>query len=137
MNPEFLSELGIEGENAEAIIAKVNDEISQIRLTHSIENELKQRGAKNINAAMKLFDQEGLKFSDGKVEGLSERMAEFEKENDFLFSADIPKTVFTAPVESGTGDSISREDFAKMGYSKRLKLFNEQPEVYKRLNEKI
>ena len=99
MDLEFLSELGIEGENAETIISKANEEISQIRLIHSIENEFKQRGAKNVNAAMKLFNSDGLKFSDGKIEGLSERMAEFEKENDFLFAADIPKTVFSAPVE--------------------------------------
>ena len=136
MDLEFLSELGIEGENAETIIAKANDEISQIRLTHSIENEFKQRGAKNINAAMKLFNSDGLKFSDGKVEGLSERMADFEKENDFLFSSDIPKTVFSAPTDGGSGENISREDFAKMGYSKRLKLFNEQPELYTKLIER-
>lgn len=39
------------------------------------------------------------------------------------------------PAGSGGGAEITKEQFDAMGYSDRLKLFNEQPEIYKKFTE--
>ena len=81
---------------------------------------------------MKLFDIEGIECEQNTHEELSKRVDSFVMENDFLFGReDLP--VFTSPTTIPHDCSISRDEFMKMGYSKRLKLFNENPQMYKML----
>ncbi len=40
------------------------------------------------------------------------------------------------PGDHKSGDSITKEEFAKMGYGERVKLFNENPDLYKYLSGK-
>ncbi len=132
MNMEFLTELGICDEAADAVLSKHCEEVNGLQLDFAVERELSKRGVKSMDAALKLLDKTGLNYSDGKVEGLTERIDDFSKNNDFLFS-DGDKPYFTRQASQPTG--ISKEDFDKMGYEKRLKLFNESPELYKRLTK--
>lgn len=131
MDKDFLKELGIDEKNANAILDKHTEEIGSIRLNHTVESELMKRGVRSISAAMKLFDTQGLVYTDGKVDGLSQRLDDFSKENDFLFEQEIKKPVFSKKTIPDEG--ITKTEFEKMGYEKRLKLFNESPEVYKKL----
>lgn len=133
MDRDFLIELGIDEENANTILDKYTEEIGSIRLKHTVENELMKRGAKSISAAMKLFDTNGLTYANGEVEGLFERLEDFSKENDFLFEESTKRPVFSKKTIPDSG--ITKAEFEKMGYEKRLKLFKENPEVYKKLTE--
>ena len=133
MNIEFLSELGICDEAADAVLSKHCEEVNGLQLDFAVERELSKRGVKSMDAALKLFDKSGLSFSDGKVDGLTEKIDDFSKNNDFLFSGG-DKPVFTR--QPNQTQRISKEEFDKMGYEKRLKLFNECPELYKRLTKK-
>lgn len=132
MDMDFLSGLGIYGEAADAVLSKHCEEVSGLQLDFAVERELSKRGVKSMEAALKLFDKSGLNYSDGKADGLSERINEFSRNNDFLFSAGGKPYFTRQPVQSS---GISRADFDKMGYEKRLRLFNQSPELYKRLTK--
>ena len=133
MDIEFLKNLGINEENCAAILQQNNSEIAKLNIKHTLENEFTKRGVKNLSAAMKLFDGNELTYSDGQIDGLDEKLSSFIKENDFLFDKqDTP--MFSAPAGK-TDNGISREEFSKMGYEKRLRLFNENPETYKELTQ--
>ena len=134
MQKEFLTELGIDEMNADKILAKTNEEISQIKIRHAVLDELSKNGAKNINAAIKLFDTEGLTVDNDEVTGLDEKMKSFIKENDFLFQKENTP-IFSAPIGDNSNRNISHEEFLKMGYAKRLKLFNEDPQTYNELSK--
>jgi hypothetical protein len=127
---EFLEGLGIEGENIDLILEKSNSEISRERLINSAKTEMSKRGVKNIDAAMRLFDMEGM-----EDESLSERIDSFVLENDFLFEQNNPKPVFSGNVSSEKETGVTKDEFNKMGYIERLKLFNENPEAYRQLTE--
>ena len=130
MDREFLEGLGIEGESIDLILEKSNSEISRERLINSTKIEMSKRGVKKINAAMRLFDMEGI-----EDESLSERIDSFVLENDFLFEQNNPKPVFSGNVSSKKETGVTKDEFNKMGYIQRLKLFNEDPETYKQLTE--
>lgn len=132
MDMDFLSGLGICEEAAGAVLSKYCEEVNGLRLDFAVERELSKRGVKSMDAALKLLDKSGLNYSDGKVEGLTERIDEFSKNNDFLFSGGDKPYFTRQPVQTS---GISKADFDKMGYEKRLKLFNESPELYKRLTK--
>ena len=70
MDMEFLQELGLSEETANAVLEKHSQELDGIQLDFSLERELTKRGVKSMEAAMNLFDKEGLSFSDGRVLGL-------------------------------------------------------------------
>jgi hypothetical protein len=91
---------------------------------------MSKRGVKNIDAAMRLFDMEGI-----EDESLSERIDSFVLENDFLFEQNNPKPVFSGNVSSEKETGVTKDEFNKMGYIERLKLFNENPEAYRQLTE--
>lgn len=135
MDKDFLCGLGISEENAQLIISKNAEEISSIKVNHAVENALITNGVKNINAAMKLFDFNGLSVSENGIDGLNEKMDAFILENDYLFQND-KKPIFSAPSAQNTDSLISREEFEKMGYTKRLKLYNENPQAYMELSKK-
>ena len=130
MDREFLEGLGIEGESIDLILEKANSEISKERLIHSAKTEMTKRGVKNIDAAMKLFD-----FDKIEDDGLLERVESFVLENDFLFEQSNPKPVFSGNVGNEKESIVTKDEFNKMGYAQRLKLFNENPEVYRQLTE--
>lgn len=135
MDREFLESLGIEDENIDLILNKSNAEILKERLINSAKTEISKRGVKNIDAAMKLFDMEGIEGEQDAQEELSRRVDAFVMENDFLFESNNPKPVFSGNVRNEKETGVTKEEFNKMGYIQRLKLYNENPEAYKQLTE--
>ncbi len=127
---DFLESLGIAEENIDQIIQRANDEMSRERLINSAQNELSKRGVKNLNAAMKLLDIEGV-----EPDNLLQKIDDFANENDFLFESNSPKPVFSTNVSTQKESGVTKEEFSKMGYIERLKLFNENPDNYRQLTE--
>lgn len=129
---EFLEGLGIEGENIDLILEKSNFEISREKLIHTTKNEFTKRGVKNIDAAMKLFDFEGL---SEETDDVNQKIDEFVSKNDYLFEQNIKKPMFSGAVNNENEPTVTKEEFSKMGYLERLKIFNKSPEEYKQLTE--
>ena len=64
--------------------------------------------------------------------GIGEIFAELTKDEDGIFANPNPADM---PGMKDVNLALKREDFEKMGYSARLALMKEQPEVYKRMIE--
>ncbi len=133
MDREFLEGLGLTDENIDLILEKSNSELSSERLLNSLKTEISNRGVKNIDAALKLFDFDSIKNSENPFDEISPKVDEFVLNNDFLFEANNHKPVFSANLDNRNDSVITKDDFNKMGYIERLKLFNENPEAYKQL----
>ncbi len=127
---DFLESLGIAEENIDQIIQRADDDMSRERIINSAQNELSKRGVKNLNAAMKLLDIEGVEQNN-----LLQKIDDFANENDFLFENNSSKPVFSGKVSTQKDSCVTKEEFSKMGYIERLKLFNENPDNYRQLTE--
>lgn len=127
---DFLESLGIAEDNIDLILQKANDDMTKERIISSAQNELSKRGVKNLNAAMKLLDIEGV-----ESDNLLQKIDDFANENDFLFESTSSKPVFSGNVSTQKESCVTKEEFSKMGYIERLKLFNENPDNYRQLTE--
>ncbi len=107
MTKEFLAELGIEGEAAEAIIAEAareaeeagaengelrssleakDNELFELKRDFAVEGELRRMGAKNSRAVRALLDMEGIGTDEESLAELVRRLEEIKRENDYLFA---------------------------------------------------
>lgn len=81
----------------------------------------------------------GLKLKDGKILGLSDLIGQLKKDDASAFVDDKnhpPR--FTQPAGNGgvpTPAGITKEAFSKMSYKDRLKIFNDNPALYKELTK--
>ena len=92
----------------------------------------KGRNAKAITA---LLDVDALRASKNQDGDIKAALESLKKENGYLFDDDPP-----ARYASGTGTqqmtgAVTKESFAKMGYRERLKIKQENPNLYEQVKE--
>ncbi len=87
--------------------------------------------AKNVTALKALLDMSAISMENGELNGLSEQIDRLKRENGYLFSEGGKKPEFTAAANSK--QKMTSKEFEKLSYKKRLKLFKENPELYKQL----
>lgn len=92
---------------------------------------LKAAGAKNIPAVRALIDTDSLEMTENGIVGFEELLDRLKAEHGYLFEGGAKKPEFTAPSSKSTG--ITPEEFSGMSYKKRLKLWSENPQLYKEL----
>jgi len=80
-------------------------------------------------------DKAAAAFYDNDFEGFSGVLKSFLVAHDKALLADAVRQT-PRPGAGGTDKAVTREQFDKMGYSERMKLFNEQPELYKTLSRR-
>lgn len=74
---------------------------------------------------------------DGQVKGLDEKVKGLKTQFPSQFEASSTKKIDEKKLDKSDDNSgVSKEDFDKMGYQDRLKLYNENPEAYKALSGK-
>lgn len=73
---------------------------------------------------------------DGKVKGQEDLLAGLKTQCPSQFMTAEQRKVEEHKIETGDnkGTTITKDDFSKMGYQSRMKLFTEQPDVYKELS---
>ena len=71
---------------------------------------------------------------DGKFSDFLTTHKQFVTDHDKALTADAIRNM-ARPGAGGSDTSVTKEQFAKMNYADRVKLYNEQPELYKKLNE--
>lgn len=74
-------------------------------------------------------------LSEGEMSKVFANMKTLVENKEKELRAEILKGTPTPDVGGKTESAITKEDFAKMGYSERTKLFNENPELYKDLTK--
>ena len=132
MNKKFLTDLGISEELAGKILYQHKKEVDGINFENTVSQKIREAGAKDEKVVRALLDLSGLELADGDIEGLVERIENLKEDCGYLFDSSTDFPMFS---NAGTGKSndIKKENFKSMGYSKRLKLFCENPDLYKKL----
>lgn len=126
----------------ETQVQQLQAELEKTKLENAI--QLALRDAKAVDPdylAFKLrekYKPEELTLDEnGKVKGMDDKLAGLKTQFPAQFESSGNKKVIEnkLPGNQGGGDSVTKEDFAKMGYQERLKLFNENPTAYAELTK--
>ena len=91
---------------------------------------------KRLNAIIKVSDIDGLELDkDGKIKNAEKHTETIKSEWAEFIETTTTRGANTATPPTNTGGtSITKEDFAKMSYKDRLKIYNENSELYNELN---
>ena len=110
--------------------------INQMKFDHALEGALNNAKSKNNKALKALLDMNSIKYQEGKLEGLQEQIEALQKDASYLFDLNTAPSNTGGIGNFGRGGkaSITKEDFNKMSYNDRVKLYNENPEMYTELS---
>lgn len=126
----------------ETQVQQLQAELEKTKLENAI--QLALRDAKAVDPdylAFKLrekYKPEELTLDEnGKVKGMDDKLAGLKTQFPAQFEGSGSKKVIEnkLPDDQGGGDSVTKDDFAKMSYQERLKLFNENPDTYAELTK--
>jgi chromosome segregation ATPase len=120
---------------------KVKDDYEQ-KLTektfdYSLDKALADAKAKNPKAVKALLNKETIKLDGDKLLGLEEQLKTLQESDGYLFGEEQPaglKGRQAHPPGQKPATGVTKEQFAQMGYSDRVQLFNDNPDLYKQLN---
>lgn len=133
---EKIKELYPEKDPKDTELAKLKAEIEKIQ-KDSIRKDLKNKAleiATNRKLPIELIDFLVSDTEEGTVKNLEKLESVFTTSVESLVQERLKSGSYTPPKgDSKTG--ITKEDFSKMGYAERTKLFNENPELYKELSK--
>ena len=108
-------------------------EVEVFKKQNALDKALQGYKAKDISILSKMLDMKKVKFNDKFeiVEGLEEQINPLKESHDYLFESDKPLPKFTGDIKQpGNNNQITKEVFNKMGYQDRLKLYNEDKNLY-------
>ena len=110
-------------------------EIEDFKKQNALDKALLNYKAKDVSILSKMLDMEKVKYNDKFeiVEGLEEQINSIKESHDYLFDSDKPLPTFTGDIKQPGKTQITKEIFNKMGYQDRVKLYNENKELYDQL----
>lgn len=120
-------------------LAEGSKEVEVFKKQNALDKALQGYKAKDTSILSKMLDMGKVKFNDKYeiVEGLEEQINPLKESHDYLFESDKPLPHFTGDIKQpGSGTTITKEVFDKMGYQDRLKLYNENKPLYDQLVKK-
>lgn len=119
-------------------------EIKELKVNAAVDAAITNAKGRNAKAIKALLNLENAELAeDGTVKGLSEQLNALIKAEDskFMFDVDTKKPTVkgATPGESGNDDAdkpiVTKEQFSKMSYKDRTKLFTENKELYDSLTQ--
>lgn len=123
----------------EGQVAQLQAELEQTKLDAAIKVELLSSKALDVDyLAFKLKEKGELALDDnGKIKGWDDKIAALKTQFPTQFEGAGSKRYeeHKLPGQDDKGDAITKEAFNKMGYQDRVKLYNENPEVYAELTK--
>ena len=133
LNTKYLAKLTDE-EKREAEIAERDKYYKQLERTNNI-NEYAKSLSHITDEKTRLEIAELL--ADGKIMDATKKQSEYQANNEAQLRETIRQELLssnpTPPPVNNTG-TVTKEQFAQMGYTDRVKLLNENPELYNQLN---
>ena len=110
--------------------------IAEMEFSGLITSTITGAKGRNAKAVMALLDLDALKGSKNQEADVKAALETLKKENGYLFE----DAATPPPYAPGAGTSPmlgqhTKETFAKMGYSERISLKKEHPEIYESLKE--
>ena len=123
----------------ESTIADLNAKLEETQIQSAVKVALLESKALDIDyLTFKLKGKEELKLDkDGKIKGIDDMIAGLKTQFPNQFETSNNKVIEEHKLEKGEGskDVITKEQFSKMGYMEKNKLFREQPDVYAELQK--
>ena len=124
----------------ETKMAQLQTELQQTKIDSALKVALLENKGFDVDyLTFKIKEKGELKIGDdGKIKGLDETITAMKTQYPTQFSTDSKKKVEENKLPAGDGgkdNTISREQFGKMGYKDRLDLYKENPDAYKELSK--
>lgn len=127
----------------EATIQKLQEEAVQAKTESALKIGLLSAGAKATDIDYLIFkmshDEDWKPELDdqGQVKGLDEKLKGLKTQFPNQFESSASKKIEEKKLEKPDDpNKVSKEDFDRMGYQERLKLYNDNPDQYKELSGK-
>ena len=125
----------------EATIKKLQEEAVQAKTESALKIGLLSAGAKATDIDYLIFkmshdaDWKPELDDQGQVKGLDEKVKGLKTQFPNQFESSAGKKIEEKKLEKSDDESsVSKEEFNKMSYQERLKLYNENPDQYKELS---
>ena len=125
----------------EATIQKQQEELAEAKTESALKIGLLSAGAKATDIDYLIYkmnhdsDWKPELGEDGQVKGLDDKVKGLKTQFPSQFESSTQKKIEEKKLEKPEQkDTVTKEDFNKMGYQARNKLFNENPELYKELS---
>lgn len=126
----------------QAQIAKKDEELNQARTESALKIGLLSAGAKASDIDYLLYkmnhdsDWKPELDDNGQVKGLDDKLKGLKTQFPAQFEASSTKKIDEKKLDKPDDkQTVTKDDFKKMGYQSRLKLFNENPELYNELSK--
>lgn len=127
----------------EATIQKLQEEAVQAKTESALKIGLLSAGAKATDIDYLIFkmshdaDWKPELDDQGQVKGLDEKVKGLKTQFPNQFESSAGKKIEEKKLEKPDDpNKVSKEDFDRMGYQERLKLYNDNPDQYKELSGK-
>ena len=118
-------------------IEQLQAENKQNKINNAVAMALKDAGAKNIKTILPLLTDLSEIDENGIIKGLDKQIEALKNsdETSFLFKG-VEKITGATPVNTGAKpNTITKEQFARMGYKERNELFNSNRELFDTLSK--
>ena len=120
----------------ETKVADLERELQQTRVDSALKVALLEAKVLDVDyLTFKIKEKGEVKLDEnGKVKGIDETIASLKTQFPSQFSTETKKKIDENKLPGGEPDNkhgVTKEQFDKMGYQERLRLFNENPDAYK------
>lgn len=117
--------------------ATYQKELKELKLTNAVEVALMNAKAKNTKAVRALLSLDDAEMEDdGTVKGLDKQLKALIESEPYLFDTETATVKGLKPGETKSGgntQTVTAEQFARMTYSERAKLYAENKDLYDEL----
>ena len=125
----------------ESNIQKLNEELNKTKIESATKIALLGAGAKATDIDYLIFkmsfdtDWKAELDDNGNVKGIDDKIKGMKTQFPSQFESDKQRRIEEHRLPDDNRETkITKEEFAKMGYQQKLKLFNENPELYNELS---
>lgn len=120
----------------ESKVATLEKELQQTKIDSALKVALLEAKVLDVDyLTFKIKEKGEVKLDEqGKVKGIDETIASLKTQFPSQFSTETKKKIDEHKLPEGDPDNkhgVTKEQFDKMGYQERLRLFNENPDAYK------
>lgn len=122
------TELELEVEQIRLEMAKDKAELAAAKRLNKYKDILAEKGLNDFSDNILRFDDEDA--INAEIENFNSK---FETIVNKRVEAKIKGGSYTPPANKGTNETVTKDQFLKMGYSEKVKIFNENPELYEQL----
>lgn len=122
----------------ENTITNLKAELEQSKISAALENALIKANALDVDYMAYKFKEKGeVKLDDkGKIKGFDDTLSELKTQYPAQFKSEKNNKIIENKLPDNDGNSeITKEQFSKMSYQDRVKLYNDNPELYKNLQQ--